>query len=97
MLTANQSLKRFLRENLYNHYRVHRMTSKAQRTLTALFDAFMHEPRLLKPAHQAKIKQLEAEDGDSGRARVVADYIAGMTDRYAITEYRRLFEPDART
>ncbi|NNF95782.1 MAG: deoxyguanosinetriphosphate triphosphohydrolase, partial [Halobacteria archaeon] len=97
MLTANQSLKRFLRENLYNHYRVHRMTSKAQRTLSALFDAFMHEPRLLKPEHQAKIKQLEAEDGDSGRARVVADYIAGMTDRYAITEHRRIFEPDART
>jgi len=97
MLTANQSMKRFLRDNLYNHYRVHRMTSKAQRTITALFDAFMHEPRLLKPAHQAKIKQFEVEDGDSGRARVIADYIAGMTDRYAITEYRRLFEPDART
>ena len=97
MLTANQSMKRFLREDLYNHYRVHRMTSKARRTLTALFDAFMHEPRLLKPEHQAKIKLFEVEDGESGRARAVADYIAGMTDRYAITEYRRIFEPDART
>ena len=97
MLSANQSLKRFLRENLYNHYRVHRMTSKAQRTLTALFDAFMHEPRLLKPEHQDKVKQLEAKDGESGRARAVADYIAGMTDRYAISEYQRIFEPDART
>jgi dGTPase len=97
MLSANQSLKRFLRENLYNHYRVHRMTSKAQRTLTALFDAFMHEPRLLKPEHQDKVKQLEVKDGESGRARAVADYIAGMTDRYAISEYQRIFEPDART
>ena len=97
MLAANQSLKRFLRENLYNHYRVHRMTSKAQRTLTALFGAFMHEPRLLKPEHQGKVKQLEINDGESGRARAVADYIAGMTDRYAISEYQRIFEPDART
>lgn len=97
MLAANQSLKRFLRDNLYNHYRVHRMTSKAQRTLSALFDAFMHEPRLLKPEHQDKVKQFEEKDGDSGRARAVADYIAGMTDRYAISEYQRIFEPDART
>ena len=97
MLAANQSLKRFLRENLYNHYRVHRMTSKAQRTLTALFDAFMHEPRLLKPEHQDKVKQFEEKDGETGRARAVADYIAGMTDRYAISEYQRIFEPDART
>jgi dGTPase len=97
MLAANQSLKRFLRENLYNHYRVHRMTSKARRTLTALFDAFMHEPRLLKPEHQTRLKQFEAEDGESGRARAVTDYIAGMTDRYAITEYQRIFDPDART
>jgi dGTPase len=97
MQQANQNLKRFLRENLYNHYRVHRMTSKAQRTLKALFDAFMQEPRLLNPEYQAHVKQLEAENGDSGRARAVADYIAGMTDRYAINEYRRIFEPEART
>ncbi len=97
MLHANQELKRFLRVNLYNHYRVHRMTTKARRTLTALFDAFMHEPRLLKPEHQNKLQQFEVEDGDSGRARAVADYIAGMTDRYAISEYQRIFDPDART
>ena len=97
MQKANQNLKRFLRENLYNHYRVHRMTSKAQRTLKALFDAFMQEPRLLNPEYQAHVKQLEAENGESGRARAVADYIAGMTDRYAIREFRRIFEPEART
>jgi dGTPase len=97
MQQANQNLKRFLRENLYNHYRVHRMTSKAQRTLKALFDAFMQEPRLLNPEYQAHVKQLESNNGESGRARAVADYIAGMTDRYAISEYRRIFEPEART
>jgi dGTPase len=97
MQQANQNLKRFLRENLYNHYRVHRMTSKAQRTLKALFDAFMQEPRLLNPEYQTHVKQLESKNGESGRARAVADYIAGMTDRYAISEYRRIFEPEART
>jgi len=97
MQQANQDLKRFLRENLYNHYRVHRMTSKAQRTLKALFDAFMQEPRLLNPEYQAHVKQLEVEYGESGRGRAVADYIAGMTDRYAISEYQRIFEPEART
>ena len=97
MQQANQSLKRFLRENLYNHYRVHRMTSKAQRTLKSLFDAFMQEPRMLNPEYQAHIKQLETEYGESGRARAVADYIAGMTDRYAISEYQRIFEPETRT
>ncbi len=97
MQQANLQLKRFLRDNLYNHYRVHRMTSKAQRTLNALFDAFMREPRLLNPEYQAHIKQLETENGESGRARAVADYIAGMTDRYAIREYQRIFEPETRT
>ena len=97
MQQANQDLKRFLRENLYNHYRVHRMTSKAQRTLKALFDAFMQEPRLLNPEYQAHVKQLEVDYGESGRGRAVADYIAGMTDRYAISEYQRIFEPEART
>jgi dGTPase len=97
MQQANQNLKRFLRENLYNHYRVHRMTNKAQRTLKALFDAFMQEPRLLNPEYQAHVKQLEAENGEIGRGRAVADYIAGMTDRYAIREYQRIFEPEART
>ncbi len=97
MQQANHNLKRFLRENLYNHYRVHRMTSKAQRTLKALFDAFLQEPRLLNPEYQAHVKQLETEYGESGRARAVADYIAGMTDRYAISEYQRLFEPETRT
>ncbi|TCS37281.1 dGTPase [Paucimonas lemoignei] len=78
-------LKRFLRENLYRHYQVNRMTSKARRIVRELFDAFMAEPRLLAPDYQVA-------DGDTMRqARKVADYIAGMTDRYAMREHRRLF------
>jgi len=78
-------LKRFLRENLYRHYQVNRMTSKARRIVRELFETFMAEPRLLAPDYQVG-------DGDAARqARKVADYIAGMTDRYAMREHRRLF------
>lgn len=81
-------LKRFLRENLYRHYQVNRMTAKARRIVQELFAAFMEEPTLLSPDYQAA-------DGDPMRqARRVADYIAGMTDRYAIREHRRLFVID---
>jgi dGTPase len=76
-------LKRFLRTNLYQHYRVARMSSKARRIVTGLFDAFIDEPRLLPPDFQ--------ERAAADKPRAIADYIAGMTDRYAIVEYRRLF------
>ncbi len=91
MHAANQELKQFLRRQLYQHYRVHRMTRKASRILQSLFEAFFQDPKLLKPEHQARIRQLEDCDGEAGRARAVADYIAGMTDRYAIAEHRRIF------
>ena len=94
---ANQELKQFLRHNLYNHYRVHRMTSKARQILQSLFDAFLNDPALLNPEHQQHVRQQEEENGESGRARAVADYIAGMTDRYAITEFRRIFDPEELT
>jgi dGTPase len=81
-------LKRFLRENLYRHYQVNRMTSKARRTITELFTAFMAEPGLLPPDYQVAVADTAV------RARKVADYIAGMTDRYAIREHRRLFDLD---
>jgi dGTPase len=97
MQTANQELKRFLRHNLYQHYRVHRMTRKASRIIEALFDSFMHDPKLLKPEHQQHVRQLEQEEDEAGRARAVADYIAGMTDRYAISEYRRIFDAEELT
>lgn len=80
---ANE-LKRFLFDNLYRHYRVLRMTAKAQRIVRDLFEAFLHEPRLLPPDYQ----RCEA----SAQPRAIADYIAGMTDRYAIGEHKRLFD-----
>ncbi len=92
MQQANLQLKRFLRENLYRHYRVHRMTVKAARILRDLFEAFMADPRLLPPDHQRNVRRLEAGEGDAGRARAVADYIAGMTDRFAMLEHQRMFD-----
>lgn len=79
-------LKTFLRTNLYRHYRVMRMSAKARRIITDLFTAFMEDNRLLPQQFQRKA---QAE-----RARTVSDYIAGMTDRYAIKEHRRLFSID---
>jgi dGTPase len=76
-------LKRFLHENLYRHYRVARMASKGRRVVSDLFQAFLTEPTLLPPEFQAR--------ADEDKARAIADYVAGMTDRYAILEHRRLF------
>ncbi|HVN41848.1 MAG TPA: deoxyguanosinetriphosphate triphosphohydrolase [Steroidobacteraceae bacterium] len=90
-------LKQFLNERLYRHYKVLRMTSKANRVVTELFDTFMADPKLMPPEHQESVQSLEAQQGASGRARAVADYIAGMTDRYAILEHQRLFDPAERT
>lgn len=83
-------LKRFLRQNLYQHYQVNRMTSKARRIIRELFEAFMLEPRLLPPDYQVAAGA-NTDDTASAQARKVADYIAGMTDRYAMREHRRLF------
>jgi dGTPase len=93
MREKNLELKRFLRTRLYRHYRVHRMTAKAARTITELFSAFFEDPRLLPDDAYAQTVLLEQQDGKNGRARAVADYIAGMTDRYAIAEYERTFNP----
>ncbi|PRF96285.1 deoxyguanosinetriphosphate triphosphohydrolase [Burkholderia ambifaria] len=77
------ALKRFLFKNLYRHYKVMRMANKAQRVVTGLFDAFIDDPRLLPPAYQS--------DDEAQQPRLVAHYIAGMTDRFALKEYQRLF------
>lgn len=90
---ANDQLKKFLREGLYRHYRVHRMSTKARRVVQELFAAFMHDARLLPTDHRQAAAQRETRAGEAGRARVIADYIAGMTDRYALTEYDRIFDP----
>jgi len=93
MRAANLELKRFLRQNLYLHYRVHRMTTKAQRIVKELFEAFMENYRLLPPEHQGHYHQQKNQKGQAGAARSIADYIAGMTDRYAISEHKRIFNP----
>ena len=89
----NQELKQFLHRHLYQHYRVRRMTAKAERLLKALFEAYMNDPGLLPTAHAHTLSQAVAEAGDAGQARVIADYLAGMTDRFAIAEHDRLFDP----
>ena len=83
MRAEQLKLKQFLRDNLYRHYQVLRMTAKARRIIAELFGAFMDDPRLLPPQYQ-----LMARDD---KPRAIADYIAGMTDRYAMREHRRLF------
>lgn len=92
-------LKRYLHQNLYRHYRVNRMTAKAKRVVQSLFCAFMAEPGLMPTEfQQCDTQQQNLQDKQHGDqtttllARRIADYIAGMTDRYAIREYQRLFE-----
>jgi len=76
-------LKQFLHDHLYRHYQVMRMTEKARRIVRELFEAFLNEPRLLPPDHRQR--------AEHDRPRAIADYVAGMTDRYAMKEHRRLF------
>jgi dGTPase len=83
MREQNKELKQFLRSHLYQHYRVHRMTLKACSIVTALFNAFMDDLRILPPEALAHCRALENRHGQDGVARGVAHYIAGMTDRYA--------------
>ncbi|MCK2126686.1 deoxyguanosinetriphosphate triphosphohydrolase [Thauera aromatica] len=83
LLPRLRELKTFLHQKLYRHYQVLRMTNKARRIVTELFDAFMADPHILPPQYQAMAR--------AGTPRAIADYIAGMTDRYAMKEHRRLF------
>ena len=78
-----QELKKFLHKHLYQHYQVARMSNKAKRIVTDLFRAFHGDPRLLPPEFQVR--------AEIDLPRAIADYVAGMTDRYAIREHRRLF------
>ena len=81
MVEAQREMKRFLGKNLYQHREVLRMARKAHRIVGDLFSAFLDDPRMLPPAYRS----------DGEQARRIADYIAGMTDRYAMKEHRRLF------
>lgn len=90
-------LKKFLRDNLYRHHKVLRMNSKARSLLKELFEAFFEDVALMPTEHRDIALRWEATQGPRGRARAVADYVAGMTDRYAIVEHGRLFDPSERT
>ena len=93
MRDMHLELKRFLRTHLYQHYRVQRMTAKARKVIRELFDAFVDDARLLPPDPYARASQHPVGEGNASRARAIADYIAGMTDRYAIAEHERIFSP----
>ncbi len=86
----NQILKDFLYQNLYTHYRVERMRIKGEMVLTALFNTYRAHPTLLPKKFQQMLERF-------GKERIIADYIAGMTDRFALDEYKKLFEPFERT
>jgi dGTPase len=87
MIQRNRQLKDFLYRNLYRHFRVVRMSVKAEKILTEIFQTYINEPSVL-PSH---IQLLASE---RGLHRAVCDYLAGMTDRFAVDEYQRLFNPE---
>jgi dGTPase len=89
MQSRNRQMKNFLLDRLYRHYHVMRMQVKAGRLIRRLFHAYLEEPRQLPTEIQARLGQETPE-------RVVCDYIAGMTDRFAIQEHHKLFDPAAR-
>ena len=93
MAKNDRELKQFLFPNMYRHYKLNRMTSKARRVVKDLFELFLAEPGTLPSEWQAGA----GEPNDETTARVVADYIAGMTDRHALDEHKRLFDLQART
>jgi dGTPase len=83
-------LRQFLHQRMYRHYRVNRTRSQARRILAEMFSLFMAEPGVMPPEWSER-----AEGRDlASRARLVCDYIAGMTDRFAIEEHRKLFNLD---
>jgi len=88
----NGELKRFLLRNMYQHYRVARMAAKASRVIHDLFQAYHGNPAMLPPGPAERLASVE---GEAKRARIIADYIAGMTDRYALDEHARLFDVHA--
>ncbi len=93
MQASLKELKEFLMQRMYRHYRVNRMTSKARRVVRELFMILLAEPECLPAEWQEKMLGLD----EKPRARIVSDYIAGMTDRYALDEHRRLFDLYARS
>jgi dGTPase len=87
------ALKKFLNAKLYRHEKVLEMTDRADRVVTSLFEKYFAEPETMPVEHAERARADEIESGENGRARVVADYVAGMTDRYAYSAYKRLIDP----
>ncbi|MCC6274117.1 MAG: deoxyguanosinetriphosphate triphosphohydrolase, partial [Deltaproteobacteria bacterium] len=85
----NAELKKFLFKNLYRHYRVERMADKAERILRDLFRAYTHNPKILPP-------WVFERAGSDDPMRAICDYVAGMTDRFALDEHQKLYDPHAR-
>ena len=84
---ATRDLKARLMDRLYKHQRVVRMAAKAKRVMTGIFHAYMDNPQQMPPHVVART------EGDVSMARVIADYVAGMTDRFALEEYAKLYDP----
>ncbi|MCI5050382.1 MAG: deoxyguanosinetriphosphate triphosphohydrolase, partial [Rickettsiales bacterium] len=93
MQAVNKEVKQFLMNRMYRHYKVNRMTSKAKRVVAELFEFFMEEPICLPHHWQEALKNKDEQT----QAVLVADFIAGMTDRFALEEHARIFDPMART
>jgi dGTPase len=91
MQAYNRELKAFLLQHFYRHWRVNRMAGKARRILSGLFGVYQDDPSQLPPAVQA-----QAQAASDGAERAICDYIAGMTDRFAIQEHQKLFDPETR-
>ena len=104
--SRHKALKKFLRDSLYRHYRVHRMSLKASKIILSLFEVFMNDIGVLPKDVQYRIKSGASQSSlmpesipepgqekEMHQARMIADYIAGMTDRFAISEYEKLFNP----
>ena len=90
VLEEHQELKRFLRSKLYNHAKVRDVMDEARATIRMLFEAYLNDPLRLPIEHQLLVARADAEGGQAARARVVADYVAGMTDRFAFQEMDRI-------
>ncbi len=93
MAAFDAAVKKFLFKNMYRHYRLNRMTSKARRVVRDLFRLLLEEPECLPTDWSRRLDGAGTETA----AQVVADYVAGMTDRFALDEHRRLFELNSRT
>ena len=90
----HRALKRFLFGSLYQHERVQAMSQRAHQIVSGLFEHYMSDIHAMPGDHVRRAEEWSEQSGETGRARAVADYVAGMTDRYAYSAYRRLINAD---